>query len=153
MLSLGPQSCYPSHRPLNYIPGLLYIFQTGLLPWVSQGRLELAALLPQPPKCRGNRTVPLGLPPPVALSRLRCVATLRALKGGRRTRLLRQEHARWSNSRKPAQLVIFSSAYKGKDAHLAEVGGKVKEEEDDMKYMVMIMIIVQVNPYRALIMH
>jgi hypothetical protein len=32
-------------------------------------------------------------------------------------------------------LVIFNSAHKGKNAHLDQLGGKVKEEEGDMKYI------------------
>lgn len=32
-------------------------------------------------------------------------------------------------------LVILSSAHKGKNAHLDKLGGKVKEEGGDMKYV------------------
>lgn len=32
-------------------------------------------------------------------------------------------------------LVIFNSVYKGKNVYLDQLGGKVKEEEGDMKYI------------------
>lgn len=144
-LNQGCQSCYPGR--LHWTTSLASCKGYREFPrqtWT----LSPSASASQAPE--GNRTVPLGLPPSLALCRLSCAITLRALPE-RGTRLPRQESARWRSSREPTQLVIFCRAGKGK-MHTWPSRDARLEEEDAVKYT-NNMVIVHVDTYRVLITH